>query len=217
MLASAAMGTRRRPLRPGRHRLVFATVVTAWLLAGCGGAAPSPTSTPVPSPTPTPLPTPRPPLTEPAHADEVYLALLADDIVIAPINADTGVGGRDPVKRIHATYDGWPLAISEYKSSRTLASATHWAAGTKPGSGEAPIAFIGLNILVQWGPIASTTQPKTPDGKKLASAGRLRDALARLVAPLSERTIVPIPPITPVSSPGSSAGAGPSAAPTATP
>ena len=156
-------------------------------------------------------------MTAPAHADDVYLALLADDIAIAPINADTGVGGRDPVKRIHATYDGWPLAISEYKSAKTLASATHWAAGAKPGRGEAPIAFIGLNILVQWGPIATTTAPKTPVGPKLASAGRLRDALARLVGPLSERTIVPLPPTTPVSSPGSSAGAGLSAAPTATP
>ncbi len=201
----------------GGHRLLLAAVATAWLVAGCGAAAVA-TPTPLPTPTATPVPsrTPQPPLTAPASADAVYLALLADGLVIAPLDADAGINGRDPVKRIHATYEGWPLAISQFMTAKSLASGIHWAAGTKPGRGEAPIAFIGENILVQWGPIATTKGPTTPDADHLASAGRLRDALNGLVGPLKSRTIVPIP-ATPAASPGSSPAAGASAAPSAKP
>ena len=206
------MRTPSRSGRSGDHRLVLAAIATAWLVLGCAAAAVA-TPTPVPTPTATPFAfaTPWPPLVAPALADDVYLALLADDIVIAPINADTGVGGRDPIKRIHATYEGWPLAISQYKTAKTLASATNWKSGVKPGHGEAPIEFIGENVLVQWGPIASTTAPKTPDADQLASSVRLRDSLARLIGPLKTRSIVALAAASPAAS--AAASAGPSATP----
>jgi hypothetical protein len=179
-------------------------VATAWLAAGCGASAtPQPSSTPSPTATPLGFSTPWPPFTAPAHADDVYRALIADGIVLTPVSADAGAGGRDPVKRIQATYEGSPLLISEFKSVKTLATATHWAAGAKPGAGEAPVAMIGENILVQWGPI-STAAPTAPTAGQLESAARLRDSLERLVGPLAIRAIVPLP-------------AGASSAPTASP
>ena len=175
-------------------------VAATCLVAACGAAAqrPAPTATPVPSRYA--VATPYPHMDEPATADSVYLALLAEGLVVTPIDASTGGPGRDPVKRINATYAGWPLAISQYRSAKTLKAASHWKAGAKPGVGEAPIEFIGLNVLVQWGPISGAS-PKPPDAGQLAAAHALRDALDHLLSPLNDRTIVPVPAPTPVPSP----------------
>jgi hypothetical protein len=184
-------------------------LAAAWLAVGCGASAtPPPSSAPTPTPTPLGFQTPWPPFSEPAHADDVYRALIADGIVLSPISADAGAGGRDPVKRIQATYEGSPLQISEFKSAKSLATATHWSAGAQPGPREAPIAMIGENILVQWGPIA-TTAPTAPTAGQLASAEKLRASLERLVGPLAIRSIVPFP--------AGPAGSSPSDGPTASP
>jgi hypothetical protein len=155
---------------------------------------------------PTPAPTPVAHLSEPAKADNVYLALLAAGLKIAPNNASTGGPGREPVKRINATYAGWPLAISQFTSTKSLRDSTKWK-GTTPGKGEASIAFMGLNILVQWGPTTGST-PKKPDERQLAAAEALHEALDLLVSPLAARTIVPIPGVAlavPEPSPGPTA------------
>jgi len=193
---------------------MLAAAVAIGVLAGaCGGSAPSapPASA---TPVPTPAPTPVAHLTQPAKADNVYLALLAAGLKIAPNNASTGGPGREPVKRINATYAGWPLAISEYTSATSLQKAKKWKADATPGKGEPSISFIGLNILVEWGPTTGAS-PKKPDGRQLTAAEALWDALDPLVSPLAARTIVPIPGAASAAAPAATAV--PSVAPTPKP
>src|SRR6478752_146166 len=143
----------RRPRGPGLH-LFASLIVAACLIAACGSSAPS-AAVVTATPTPTPSPTPDPHLVAPVKADDVYLGLRTAGLLITPNTANSGGAGHDPVKEIEATYDGWPLSIGEYRSATTLETATHWAAGDRPGTNEAPIEFMGLNILVRWGPIST--------------------------------------------------------------
>jgi hypothetical protein len=184
---------------------VFASlVVAACLVMACGSGAPS-VAVVTAAPTPTPSPTPDPHLVAPANADDVYLGLRAAGLAITSNTANTGGPNHDPVKEIEATYDGWPLSIGQYRSVASLETATKWAPGDRPGINEAPIEFMGLNILVRWGPISTVPTPRIPDGPQLASAEKLRAALDRLLSPLMTRTIVTLP----------GAGSPPSASPAA--
>jgi hypothetical protein len=189
MPSAMRIADRRTPF--GRTRTLAVAVAIGLLAGACGGGPPS-TPPGSPTPIPTPAATPVIHLSEPAKADSVYLALLAAGLKIAPNNASSGGPGREPVKRINATYAGWPLAIIQFSSSKSLQAATKWKSGTKPGQGEASITFVGLNILVQWGPTTGTT-PKEPEGAQLAAAEALHRALDPLVSPLAARMIVPIP------------------------
>jgi hypothetical protein len=179
---------RRAPL--ARVRTLAAAVAIGLLAAACGGSPPSAPASPTPIVTPGPTPVAH--LSEPVKADSVYLALLAAGLRIAANNASTGGPGHDPVKRINATYAGWPLAISQFSSAANLIAATDWKAGDRPGQGEPSVAFMGLNILVEWGPTTGVS-PKEPDDRQLAAAAALHQALDPLVSPLSARTIVAIP------------------------
>jgi hypothetical protein len=203
---------RRAPL--ARVRTLAAAVTIGLVAAACGGSPPSapPASA---APVVTPGPTPVAHLSEPAKADSIYLALLAAGLRIVPNNASTGGPGNEPVKRINATYAGWPLAISQFSSSASLRTTTDWKAGARPGQGESSIAFMGLNILVEYGPTSGTT-PKTPDDRQLAAAEALHQALDALVSPLSARTIVAIPGV-PESTAAPTASPSPKAKPTARP
>jgi hypothetical protein len=202
---------RRRPF--GRARTLAAAVAIGLLVGACGGSPPSapPASA---TPVPTPAPTPVAHLSEPAKADSVYLALLAAGLKIAPNNASSGGPGREPVKRINATYAGWPLSIIQFTSAKSLRDAKTWK-GTTPGKGEASIAFMGLNILVEWGPTTGST-PKKPDDRQLAAAEALHEALDLLVSPLAARTIVPIPGVA-LAEPEPAKSTKPTAKPTAKP
>ena len=122
-----------------RVRTLAAAVTIGLVVGACGG---SPPSAPAASPTPVAMPaaTPVAHLSEPVKADSVYLALLAAGLRIVPNNASTGGPGNEPVKRINATYAGWPLSISQFTSSATLMAATDWKAGAKPSQGESSIA-----------------------------------------------------------------------------
>jgi len=207
---------RRAPF--GRARTLAAAVTIGLVACACGGGPPS---APPASPTPvvTPGATPVAHLTEPVKADSVYQALLAAGLRIVPNNASTGGPGRDPVKRINATYAGWDLAISQFSSAKNLLSSTNWKAGTKPGQGEASIAFIGLNILVEWGPTIGSS-PKLPDERQVAAAAALHAALEALVSPVAARTIVSIPGVaepTPVPTATPKPSAKPSVKPSAKP
>ena len=196
-----------------RVRTLAAAVTIGLVVGACGG---SPASAPAASPTPvvTPGPTPVAHLSDPVKADSVYLALLAAGLRIVPNNASTGGPGNEPVKRINATYAGWPLSISQFTSSATLMAATDWKAGARPGQGESSVAFMGLNILVEWGPTTGT-EPKTPDDRQLAAAEALHQALDPLVSPMSARTIVAIPGVPESTVAPTATPARPSAKPTA--
>lgn len=151
---------------------------------------------PVVTPIPTPAATPVAHLTAPVKADAVFRAMVASGLRIATNNASTGGPGHEPVKTINATYEGWPLAISEYSTPGSLFSAVKWKSGSVPGQGEAPISIAGMNILIEWGPTTGSS-PRRPDGRQMAAAENLAMALNALVSPLSLRTIVPIPGVTP--------------------
>jgi hypothetical protein len=203
---------RRAPL--ARVRTLAAAVTIGLVVGACGG---SPPSAPAASATPvaTPAATPVAHLSEPVKADSVYLALLAAGLRIVPNNASTGGPGNEPVKRINATYAGWPLSISQFTSSATLMAATDWKAGAKPSQGESSIAFMGLNILVEFGPTSGAT-PKEPDDRQMKAAEALHQALDPLVSPMNARTIVAIPGV-PESTVAPTASPAPPAKPTAKP
>jgi hypothetical protein len=188
------MRTADRRVPFGRSRWLAAAIAIGVLTVGCGGGAPS--GAPVVTPVPTPAATPVAHLTAPVKADAVFRAMVASGLKIATNNASTGGPGHEPVKRINATYEGWPLAISEYSTPGSLLAAVQWKSGSIPGQGEAPISIIGMNILIEWGPTTGAS-PRKPDGRQMEAAESLASALNALVSPLALRTIVPIPGVTP--------------------
>jgi hypothetical protein len=194
-----------RSARRARFRALVGVVAIAGLAAGCGGPPPSAALIATPPPTPKPTASPRPHLTEPATADQVYLALLDDGLQVQSNTAVTGGEGHEPVKRIEATYLGWSLSISQFKTASTLSGARGWEPGAKPVRADRPISFIGLNILVEWGP-STTTGPKKPSEAQLVGAQALRATLEGLLSPLRARTIVAVPGPSPSPAPSASPG-----------
>jgi len=154
-------------------------------LAACGSTPPSV----APTVAPTPLITPDPHLADPTTADEVYRGLGASGLRITANNASAGGEDKDLVKRINATYLGWPLNVTQYRTAAALAKGTGWAPGEPPGQGEAPVAIAAANILVQWGP-QTGDHPATPNERQLTGLKDLVTALDRLLSPLRARTIV---------------------------
>src|SRR5262245_31729899 len=194
----AAMRTADRRVPSGRGRTLVVAIVIGVMAIGCGGGPAS--APPSPTPVPTPAPTPVAHLMAPVKADDLYLALRRAGLRIDPNNASTGGPGHEPIKRINATYEGWPLAISQYSTPASLLADIRWNNGSEPGQGEAPIAIVGLNILIEWGPTTGAS-PRKPDDRQLAAAEKLALALDPLVSPLSLRTIVPIPGVSPTPQP----------------
>ena len=170
-------------------RVVFAVLaaITALVVAACGEAPPSV----APTTAPTPLITPDPHLSDPTTADEVYRGLGRSGLRITANNATAGGEDADLVKRINATYLGWPLNVSEYRSSTALRKDTRWDPGEPPGQGEAPVAVAAANILVTWGP-QTGERPASPDARQSEGLDDLIAALDRLLKPLRARTIVKV-------------------------
>lgn len=182
-----------------RTRALASIVMLACFVAACGGPAPSSEPSSNPTPVPSVGPTPVARLTEPATADQVYRALVAAGL---KVQANTAVGGpgQDPLKVIQASYEGWPLSIGQWSSGKSLREAYFWKPGAKPGKGEAPIQFMGLNMLIQWGPIPSGL-PKFPNDEQTVNAVRLRNALETILSPLASRANVPLPGALPEATP----------------
>jgi hypothetical protein len=191
-----------------------ATVIVALTLAACGSsvASPSPSATVAP----TPVITPDPHLTAPATADAVFNAIRKAGLPLSVTNASS-----DPklaiVKRINAAIDNWPLIITQYKSSELLRPSAKWDP-TKPLDDASPAyVFVGLNIMVAFGPASGTVA--VPDSNRQEQAQRLVDVLDPLLWPLEQRSITPIATKTPApaSTPAPSAAAKPSAKPSVKP
>lgn len=175
---------------------LLALVVAAWAVAACAGAPPSPSPTPVP----TPVVTPDPHLGDPATAQEVFNGLGRAGLNITPNTATTGPQDGDIVTRIFATYLGWPLDVTEYRSSAALTKAVTWKAGEDPGRGEHPIAIAGSNILITWGPALSGAKPNLPDDRQTKGLTELVAALDKLLSPLRARTNTAVTITPPVAS-----------------
>jgi hypothetical protein len=176
----------------GRRRPLALLVIACALATACGSGPPSApprAATPVPTPSPSPAPVH---LTDPAAVDAIFHALDKAGLKVKANNAGSGGAGHEPIRRISATYLDWPLVVSEYSSSKALAKAKHWKEGAKPAEGEPPIAFIGLNILIEWGPTTTGVRPKKPEGRELEALDSLVVILDPLLSPLKVRTIVPV-------------------------
>jgi hypothetical protein len=183
----------------------------ALLVAACAEAAP----TPAPTSVPTPVVTPDPHLPDPATAQQVFNGLGRAGLSITPNTATAGPADGDIVTKIFATYLGWPLDVTESRSSAALDRVVTWKAGEAPGKGEHPIAIAGANILVTWGPTASGARPPKPDARQADGLKELVASLEVLLAPLRARTVVAVTISTPVASaPSSPATAPPGATPT---
>ena len=174
----------------GRGRTLASILVASLFVTACGSTPASPTPAPSQAAA-TPSPTPDPHLVAPVALEAVYTALQKAGL---KINADTaGVGkpGAEPTRQLVATYEGWPLIISQYSSTKALDQAKKWKKGKRPGQGEPPLAIKGLNILVEWGPTTGRRPPE-PDARQLAAIDALVTALDPLLYPLSDRAIVKV-------------------------
>lgn len=167
----------------------MAAVAACLVVVACSGG---PAATPAPTPRPTPVVTPDPHLDTPALADDVYRALSRGGLLVTAHNAVSGAGD-EPVKRINATFSGWPLAVEQYSSNAALNKVTKkWKDGDPPGRGEPPVTISGMNILVIWGPARTNKKPKAADARRAEAGQDLVDVLYPLLSPLRARTNVPL-------------------------
>jgi hypothetical protein len=200
-----------------RARWWPATVVsvTALILAACGGNnAPSASA----SNQPAPLVTPDPHLKEPVSADQIFLAIGKGrgGLTLVAMNALAGTPGQPFIKRINAELANWPLIITQFRSGADLRNEVHWDATKPPAQGDPPYSWVGLNVLVQFGPSTGSTLA-APDATRQSQANTIVGVLDPLLWPLEQRAVIPIPSktATPTSAPSVAVPA--SAAPAASP
>jgi hypothetical protein len=101
-------------------------------------------------------------------------------------------GGHRRGHEVYATYLGWPLDVTEFRSAKALTEAVKWPDGQAPGKGEPPIALAGVNILITWGPARSGHKPGKVDGRQAAALTELVAAADVLLSPLKTRTSVAV-------------------------
>jgi hypothetical protein len=149
-------------------------------------------ATTTPSTGPTPLVTPNPHLTTPATAQQVFNGLGRAGLKVTAHTASAGAADSPIVRKIFASYLGWPLDVTEYRSTRDLAEALTWSSGAPPAKGDPPVTIAGGNILVIWGPMNSGKAPIRLDERQQAGLQPLVSALDVLLSPLWTRTSDPV-------------------------
>jgi hypothetical protein len=165
-----------------------ATLMIAFTLAACAASAPP--ATLAPTVAPTPVITPDPHLTDPATADAVVRAIGSTGLPLSFTNAIGGDANSPFVKRINGSLDNWPLVVTQYKSSAALRAAIKWDPAKPPAPGSAPYVFVGLNILIAFGPTSG--KPVAPDPARQTEAQRLAVALDPFLWPMEQRSVTPI-------------------------
>jgi hypothetical protein len=183
-------------MRTSNHRGWRGTtllIVAVLGTAACGSVVPS--SAPAVTARPTPVITPDPHLTEPATADAVFNAIGSGELPLVANNATVGGPGSPVVKRINADIGNWPLIISQYQSSDLLRSTIKWKPAAKPNQGNAPYTFVGLNIVIEFGP--TTGKLAAPDATRQDQAERLIALIDPLLWPLEQRSVAPLTTKTP--------------------
>jgi hypothetical protein len=188
-------------------RLAAGAAVAITIATGCGSPPAAPSS---PSLRPTPVVTPDPHLTEPATADQIFGAIRVGDLPLLVNNATGGDPASPIAKKINAAIGDWPLVISEYRTSALLRSTTNWNPATPPVQGDPPFSFVGLNILVEFGPANSPLA--APSATRQEQAKGLLALIEPLLWPIEQRSIVPVPTrsAVPSSVPSGAASANPS-------
>jgi hypothetical protein len=184
------------------------TVLLAVALSACTSTVASPN--PSPTTAPTPVITPDPHLTEPATADAIFNAIRKAGLPLSVTNANGGDPNSPVVKRINAAIDNWPLVITEYRTSALLKSTTNWDPAKLPDDASPAYAFVGLNVMIAFGPASGKVADPAPNRQEQAQ--RLVDVLDPLLWPLQQRSLKPIP-----TRPADSASASPKASPKPSP
>jgi hypothetical protein len=170
--------------------MVRAGAVLVTVALALGACANPPPSAAPPTARPTPVITPDPHLTEPATADEVFTAIRDGDLPLSVNNATAGDPASPIVKRINADIGNWPLVISEFRTRAALRETTGWDAAAPPQQGDPPYAFVGLNVLIQFGPVTGPLQ--TPDARRQEQARILVSLLDPLLWPIEQRSVIRI-------------------------
>jgi hypothetical protein len=169
-------------------RRSIATLMVAMTLTACAASVPS--SAPPPTVAPTPVITPDPHLTAPASASAIFNVIRPAGLPLSITNTIGGDPNSPIITQINAAVDNWPLIITQYQDSVTLRAAVAWDPTKPPAAGNPPYAFVGLNILIAFGP--STGHPAAPDANRQAQAQRLVDVIDPLLWPLEQRSITPV-------------------------
>lgn len=174
-------------MRVSNHaaRLGAVAVIATLLVTACGSTPPSVAP---PTARPTPVITPDPHLTEPATADQIFVAIRVGDVPLSVNNATSGDPTSPIVKRINAAIGNWPLIITEFRSSAALRQATKWDPATPPTQGNAPYTFVGLNILIEFGPVTGVLA--APDADRQKQAKVLVDLIDPLLWPMEQRSVI---------------------------
>jgi hypothetical protein len=172
-----------------RHALIRPAwlLVALLVLAACGGpgAQGSPTASASAEATPDPH------LREPARADVIYSTLVQRGLGLIGTNASRG---KDPVAVINATYAGWPLVLTQYRTSDTRNKLFPIKSAESPKKGDPPFIFAGLNVVIKWGPEVDGKAPRPATKSQVEDAGKLATELDRLIGPLLERSVFPVAP-----------------------
>jgi hypothetical protein len=183
------------------------------VVAACGAEATSGSAAPA-TDAPAPVVTPDPHLTEPATAEQVFNAIRRGDLPQLSITNAIAGGPNDAlIRRFNAQVANWPLTISEYRSSAALREQLAWDPAPGPRQGEAPYTWVGLNIVVAFGPV--TGRPTAPDDARQQQAEDIVALIDPLLWPLEQRSVTPIPTKTGGSTAASPAPAAPASAPPA--
>ena len=178
-------------MRVSNHpaRFIAASIaIAAMLLTACG--APPAVPSAAPTARPTPVVTPDPHLVEPATADDVFRAIGGGDLRLTVNNATSGDATSALVKRISADISNWPLVITQYRSGAELRKAKKWNAAKPLANGDPPYAFVGLNILVEFGPV--TGKLAAPDQARREQVQQMIALIDPLLWPLEQRALVPV-------------------------
>ena len=166
-------------------RLGAGAVIAMLLVTACGSAPPSVAPA---TARPTPVITPDPHLTEPATADQIFVAIRVGDLPLNVNNATSGDPTSPIVKRINAAIGNWPLIITEFRSSAALRQATSWDPTKLPTQGNAPYTFVGLNILIEFGPVTGVLA--APDADRQKQAKVLVNLVDPLLWPMEQRSVI---------------------------
>ena len=202
-------------------RLIALMIGAAVLASACGSTPATPVPTTAASTAPIPTATPNPQLHDPASVNDVLGALQKGGLALTANSADARSGNM--MERLHLTYVGWPLTITEYSSARTLASESGFNPKVRPVVGDPPFAVAGLNILIEFGSNTQNGSPSVPEPQYATAFEKLVLVVDPLIGPLRQQSVTPVqlpaptpgPTASPTASPTSSAK--PTSKPTAKP
>jgi hypothetical protein len=186
-------------MRVSNHRargiLALATVLVVFASVAACGSTPAPSVAALPTAIPTPVITPDPHLSEPATADQIFNAIRRGDLPLSVNNATAGVANAPMVKQINAQVANWPLIITEYRNAALLRAQLGWEPATNVKQGDPPFTWVGMNIIVTFGP--TTGAPTAPDATRQEQAKDVVALIDPLLWPLEQRSLTPIATKTP--------------------